>query len=126
LTPLFAQERMLSDEQKAEAVKEFKKQWGSWKDSSSQQEAIFTLRAAESPEAANELVRLFDHKIPEVRNAAISVLGLYRNEATFKPYLDEIAALKPVQHRSQLIEVFGKAKLAAALPVFKLILEKDK
>ena len=115
-----------TDERKLDAVKEFKTYLAKYQDTARIIEAIHTLKTNECPEAATELVKLFDHKTPEVRMAAVSVLGLYKDEATFKPYLEQIAALKPFPGRAQIIESVGKAKLKSAILVFKEVLQKDK
>lgn len=122
LVPLAAQ----TNEKKLDAVKEFKTYLAKYQDRDRIIEAVHTLKTNECPEAAAELVKLFDHKIPDVRMAAVAVLGLFHEEETFKPYLEQLGAMKPFAGRPQIIESIGKAKIKAALPVFKEILAKDK
>ena len=121
-TPLMAQ----TNEKKLDAVKEFKTYLQKYQDAPRIIEAVHTLKTNECPEAAAELVKLFDHKISDVRMAAVAVLGLFHDDETFKPYLDQLASLKTFPGRAQIIEAIGKAKIKAALPVFKEVLTRDK
>lgn len=109
-----------------EAAREFRRFFRSFKETSQKVEAIYTLKGQESVEAADELVALLDHKEAEIGAAAMSVLTSYRETATFQGLIDTLADLKKQERRALLIEVLGKAKIAAALPVLVEIALHDR
>ena len=115
-----------TDEQKLDAVRTFRSEFPKFRGVPQQVEAVMTLKYADCPESAHELLKLFEHKTPEVRKAAITVFGEYKDEASFKPLLEDLATLKATPRRSQIIEALGRAKHKPALAAFREILAKDK
>ena len=62
-------------EQRLDAVKEFKRYFRKFKEVNQKVEAVRTLEGNECLPAADELVKLFDHKMPEIVRASIDVLA---------------------------------------------------
>ncbi|MBK8100174.1 MAG: hypothetical protein IPK26_23985 [Planctomycetes bacterium] len=99
-----------SDEDKLEAVKEFQKQFRKFKEPAMQVEAVMTLKGAECPEAADELLRLLKHPTADVQNAALAVIESFQSPKTFQAWIDGYLALKDAEAQATLAKVFGRAK----------------
>lgn len=107
------------DEAKLEALKEFRKYFPTYREVAQQREAVFALKGQETVDAAQELVRLLEHRVPEVREAVLEVLGTYSDPRTFAPFLAELPKEKNAARRANLVEVFARAKVKEALPLLR-------
>jgi HEAT repeat protein len=114
------------DEKAVEAVKDFRRHFRSFKESSQKVEAIYTLRSSDSAAAAQELTTLLDHDEEPVRNAALEVISGYRRPETFAGLIGELPKMKNQARRSQLIAVLGRSRRAEAVPVLREIALTDK
>ena len=123
LTPLVAAQ---DAEQRRDAVREFKKYFRKYKTAEEKVAAVQTLEGMECPEAAEQLLKLLDHKDPAVRIAAMEVVTSYREGETFRPILETLPKAKNKKLRVQWIEVLGRAKIGEAVPVLTTIVLEDK
>jgi hypothetical protein len=119
--------RAQTDERKLDAVKSFRTYVQKSAKPADVIEALHTLKANECPEAAGELMRYLGDKDADIRNAALTVFSSYHDGRTFQPYIEELGNIKnPSPRRAMLVELLGKAKVNAALPVFADLLKNDK
>ncbi len=102
---------------RVDAVKEFKKYFRKFKKVDQKVEAVRTLEGNECVPAAEELVKLFNHKMPEVVRASIDVLSGYKSEPTFRALIEELPEMKNQDRRAVLIDVLGRAGIKSASPV---------
>lgn len=115
-----------TDEQKLDAVKEFRRYFRKFREVSQKVEAVHTLRGNECVPAAMELVKLLDADEPEIRAAAMEVLETYRSPATFAALVEEVADMKDQERRAVLIGVLGRSRVRAAVDVLRRIALEDK
>src|SRR5690606_6452021 len=114
-----------SAEERADAVREFKRFFRKFKTVEERIEAVRTLEGMESAAAADELVALLDHKEADVAKAAMEVLASYREEATFARFLAELPDMRQQDRRAHLVRILGNAGISAALPVIRDIVLTD-
>jgi hypothetical protein len=109
------------DEAKLDAVKSFVRYWKGAKEENLMVAAVETLHGQECGPAIEELLKLLKHPLPSVQQAALKVLGTYHNPSTWQPWLDELPKLKDGEQIAVLVQVFGRAKLKAAVPAIETV-----
>ena len=107
------------DAARADALREFQKQWKKFKEEPQMVEAVMTLKGQETPAAAEELLKLLRHPAATVQQAALSVLESYREPATFQAWIDAMPKLKDQEQLALLVKVLGRAKQKGAVPVIE-------
>ncbi|MBL8726474.1 MAG: HEAT repeat domain-containing protein [Planctomycetes bacterium] len=104
-----------------DATREFLKYWKKVKDEASQIAAIDTLRGNECRPAADELLKLCRHPSAGIQQAAFAVLETFRAPATFQTWIDELPKQKDAEQIALLVKVFGRSKVASALPAIEAV-----
>lgn len=115
----------VDDAAKIDAVKDFQKYFKQKKDESWQVEAVMTLKGNECPMAAEELLKLLKHPSEAVQQAAAAVIETYQSSATWQTFLDAMPKADN-DTKATLTKVFGLARLQAAVPVLKQVLQEPK
>lgn len=109
-----------------EAVKDFRRFFRTFKETSQKVEAVQTLKGHDHPTAAKELITLLDSKEEAIRAAAMEVLSTYRSPETFAGLTAELPGLKQNEHKALLIDVLRRSHVVAALPVVRKMALEDK
>lgn len=91
------------DAARADALREFQKQWKKFKEEPQMVEAVMTRKGQETPAAAEELLKLLKHPAATVQQAALAVLESYREPATFQPWIDAMPKLKNQEQLALLV-----------------------
>jgi HEAT repeat protein len=113
------------DAQRLDAVKEFKRFYGKYKDVPQKVEAVYTLKGNECVPACDELLKLLLDNEPDIRKAALDVVTTYKLDATWEHV---IAALKDKRgpERAAAIDAMGRAGVKSAVPaLMALAADKD-
>ncbi len=121
---VFAQEATL--EERKGALKDFKRYYRKFKSVPEKVEAVRTLEGMETVAAADELVELLNHKVPDIRNTALDVLSTYRGKETFAAFLEALPEMRNQEQRAMLIQVLGNAGQKAAMPLIHTLVLEDK
>jgi HEAT repeats/von Willebrand factor type A domain len=116
----------VDDPARLEAVQDFKKYFRTYKEAAERVAAVETLMGNECVPAAQELVKLLNHKEDAIRKTAMRVLSTYKDGRTFLPFIDELSDIKDPERRGLLIEVMGRAQIYDALPAMRKIALEDK
>ncbi len=106
-----------SDAERREAVAEFRRYFPRFKTAAERVAAVQTLSGMDCPEAVAELMPLLQYPDQEVRNAALEVIGAYRQEASFAPMVEELAEVKDNQRKADMIRVLAAAEQKQVVPV---------
>ncbi|MHC4516676.1 MAG: HEAT repeat domain-containing protein, partial [Planctomycetota bacterium] len=99
----------IDEADKLDAVKDFKKYFRTYKDPAERVAAVETLIGNECVPAAQELVRLLNHKEDSIRKTAMRVISTYKDGRTFVPFIEQLPDMKDPDRRGLLIEVMGRA-----------------
>jgi hypothetical protein len=113
------------EEQRLDAVKEFKRFYRKFKEVPQKVEAIYTLKGNESAQATDELLKLLADSEEDIRKAALDVVTTFREDQTWEAV---IATLKDRRgaERAAVIDALGRAGIKKALPVLsELGADKD-
>jgi hypothetical protein len=113
-------------EGRLDAVKEFDRYFRKAKEESLQVEAVMTLEGNECLPAAESLIKLLTHKSPAVQDAALTVLGGYREQATFQPWIDELPKERDARKAAVTIKLCGRSKLRGAVPAIEEYIQNAK
>ncbi|MCB9878664.1 MAG: HEAT repeat domain-containing protein [Planctomycetes bacterium] len=108
-------------EARLDAVKEFSRYFKKAKDEPSQVAAIETLNDNECVPAAEALLELLDHKSQAVADAALQVLGTFKEPETFAAWVTALPDVKDSDQAAVLIKVLGQSKQAAAVPAIEQV-----
>jgi hypothetical protein len=114
-----------SDEQRLDAVKEFRRYYKKSTDLAQKVEAIYTLKGNDCPPACEDLLKLLVDPEVDIRKAALDVVTTYRGVKAWEPTLANLKDKKGPE-RAATIDALGRAGIKAALPVLaELAGDKD-
>lgn len=116
----------VDDPARLEAVQEFKKYFRTYKEPAERVAAVETLMGNECVPAAEELIKLLNHKEDAIRKTAMRVISTYKDGRTFMPFIEQLPDIKDPQRRGLLIEVMGRAGIYDALPQMRKLALEDK
>lgn len=102
-----------------DAVKEYKGYMKRAREEALQVEAVMTLKGNECPAAVEELLKVLKGGALGVQQAALLVLGTYRDTATFQGWIDELPKLKDADLAALLIKILGQSQVKAAVPAIE-------
>ncbi|MHC4077401.1 MAG: HEAT repeat domain-containing protein [Planctomycetota bacterium] len=115
----------IDEADKLDAVKDFKKYFRTYKEPAERVAAVETLIGNECVPAAQELVRLLNHKEDSIRKTAMRVISTYKDGRTFVPFIEQLPDMKDPDRRGLLIEVMGRAGIYDALPAMRQVALED-
>lgn len=114
-----------SDEQRLDALKEFRRFYKKTNDLTQKVEAIHTLKGNETQPACEELVRLLTDPEGDIRKAALEVVVTFKSAKTWEPLLATIKDRKGPE-RAAAIDAVSRAGVKSALPaLIPLAADKD-
>jgi len=113
-------------EARLDAVKEFTRYFRKAKEEVLQVEAVMTLKGNECEPAAQRLIKLLSHKSAAVKEAALTVLATYKEQATFQEYIDKLPKEKDRNKVATWIMVLGRSKIGGAVAAIEAAGGSDK
>jgi len=113
-------------EERREAVVEFSRYFKKYREVAQRVEAIHSLEGMDCVEAAAVLLDLVEDREPDVRAAAMQVVGTFRRLETFQSLIDGLPQQRDQARRALWVEVLTRARIKQVVPVLVAMLAEDK